>query len=64
MASCSCDVDEPEGYTLSSSDSDSENCDSDPEEIAEFANISLSATTLKEVLEKIQQDESVLNCTL
>lgn len=60
MASCSYDMED----ALQSSDSEAESSDSDTEEILELADISLSAATLVEVLEKIQQDESVLRCSL
>ena len=58
MASFSGDVED-----FPSSDSDS---DGDAEEMVECANICLSATALnlKEVMSKIQQDETVLNCSL
>ena len=46
-------------------DSDSEPSDeSDNEETLELPSLSLSAATLVEVLEKIQEDQSVLQCSL
>ena len=64
MASCTSDL---EDYSLALSDSDSETSDSDAEEeCLEFSdvNLSLSATTLKEVLGTIQHDKSVVSCSL
>ena len=47
------------------SDSESESSeDSDAEETIDLANISISGTTLKDVLDTIQTDESVLCCSL